>query len=42
MNFSANNSRMTEKEGVYRMPDNNRFDYNDLMEGIIGRLKRNL
>jgi hypothetical protein len=33
---------LTEKEGAYRMLDNDRFDHNDLTEGAIRRLRKNV
>ena len=33
---------LAEKEGAYRMLDNDRFDHNDLTEGAIRRLRKNV
>jgi hypothetical protein len=33
---------LAEKEGAYRMLDNDRFDHKDLTEGAIRRLRKNV
>jgi hypothetical protein len=33
---------LSEKEGAYRMIDNDSFDHNDLSEGAIHRLRENI